>query len=360
MIKTIKAFLGILQTKIGMVFAILVPLLFTVIWMTGYNGATDRIDQLKIGIVNKDGEFGETIAEAITSGVPYKSEKYTSISKAKEDMNDGHLVMIIELPENFTSHIGNNEQVPINYYVNQANSEIAVSIAESSAEQVTATINKQVLQDNHQDLVTSNIEKINNVDNFAVTMLPMVLGFVTYIGVMTMNIQFNLSSQFLKRAFSKWNIFWARQVLMLIIAVIGSFIVTNIALLFVDPVASYFEMWGFHILVYIASMCVTQMAFALFGGVGALFNVALIPFQLMTAGNIIPSEMLTPFYRHIGSFLPASNAIQGYMRLIYSGSSISTYIMHLVLIAVVTWGITVLRTALTKPAIIMANQPAAN
>ncbi|KAB7665906.1 YhgE/Pip domain-containing protein [Bacillus sp. B1-b2] len=360
MFKTIKAFLGILQTKIGIVFAILVPLLFTVIWMTGYNGATDRVDQLNVGIVNEDGQAGENISASIAKGVPFTTENYASLSKAKEDMDAGKLVMIIEFPTNFASNIGSHSETSINYYVNKANSEVAVSIAESAAEQITATVNKQVVQDNHQDLVTTNLEEVNGVDNFAITMLPMVLGFVTYIGVMTMNIQFNLSSQFLKKSFSKWDIFWARQILMLIIAVVGSFIVTNIALLFVDPMASYLEMWGFHILVYIASMCVTQMAFALFGGVGALFNVALIPFQLMTAGNIIPSEMLTPFYRHIGSFLPASNAIQGYMRLINSGSTISTYIIHLLLIAAVTWGITVLRTALTKPAVKMATNPVAH
>jgi len=152
----------------------------------------------------------------------------------------------------------------------------------------------------------------------------------------------------LGRKYDRWKIFWARQLLLLIVCIVAPLIITSVAMLFVTPVASFWEMWGFHILVYIACVCLTQMSFVLFGGLGALFNVAMIPFQLMTAGNIIATEMLTPFYRHIGDFLPASNAVRGYVRLIYSGASVTSVVINLILIALVTWGITCARMALHR------------
>jgi len=60
--KTFKDFLGITQTKVGIVFSIFVPLVFLLFWMTGYHGATERVDQLVVGIVNEDGQQGERIA----------------------------------------------------------------------------------------------------------------------------------------------------------------------------------------------------------------------------------------------------------------------------------------------------------
>ncbi|WP_052723711.1 YhgE/Pip domain-containing protein [Paenibacillus wulumuqiensis] len=359
-LSTCKDFLKIVQTKIGLVFAVFVPLLFTIIWMTGYNGATQRIDQLKVGIVNEDQAAGQQIADAIGKQAPYQIVPYATLTEAQQQMDAGALMMVISIPENFTEQAAVQGNSKLVYYINQGNSDIAKSIMESSAAQISAVVGKQAFAAVQQEVVTTEVVKTHDISNFAISMLPMVLGFVTYIGVMTMNIQLNLSSMMLKRSRSKWEIFWGRQILLLGVSIIGSLIVTGAAMLFADTAASFWQMWGFHILVYIACIAVTQMGFALFGNAAPLFNVALIPFQLMTAGNIIPSAMLTSFYRHIGSFLPAPNAIQGYLRLIYSGAPVTTFVIHLLLIAMITWGITVLRTALTRPAPSPLNQPAAS
>lgn len=359
-LSTCKDFLKIVQTKIGLVFAVFVPLLFTIIWMTGYNGATERIDQLKVGIVNEDQAAGQPIANAIGKQAPYQIVPYATLTEAQQQMDDGALMMVISIPENFTEQAAAGGNSKLVYYINQGNSDIAKSMMESSAAQISAVVGKQDFAAVQQEVVTTEVVKTHDISNFAISMLPMVLGFVTYIGVMTMNIQLNLSSMMLKRSRSKWEIFWGRQILLLGVSIIGSLIVTGIAMLFADTAASFWQMWGFHILVYMACIAVTQMGFALFGNAAPLFNVALIPFQLMTAGNIIPSAMLTPFYRHIGSFLPAPNAIQGYLRLIYSGAPVTVFVIHLLLIALITWGITVLRTALTRPAPSALNQPAAS
>lgn len=356
--KTFKDFLGITQTKVGIVFSIFVPLVFLLFWMTGYHGATDRVDQLVVGIVNEDGPQGADIATAIRTGVPYQTRMYDSLTEANQQMDDGVLTMVISIPAHFTEDVTTNGNTKMVYYINQANSDIAKSIVESSANSISSMVGAHTFADVHQEVVATDIVKTHDIPNFAISMLAMILGFVTYVGVMTMNIQLNIASMMLKRDHSKWQIFWGRQILLLLIAVVASLLITSVALLFAETAASFWQMWSFHILVYISCIAVTQMAFALFGNVAPLFNVALIPLQLMTAGNIIPTAMLAPFYRNIGHFLPASNAIQGYLRLIYSGASVSSFVIHLIWIAVITFGITWIRTALIKPAPSPISHPA--
>lgn len=347
-IAAFKDCLKISQTRTGLIFAFGLPLLFCLVWLTGYHGATDRLDQLRIGIVNEDGAAGQTIEQALSKNVPYQIETYTSLSEGQQQMNEGAVGMIISIPENFTADVDKG-QGTLNYYISQANADIAVSILEGSAEEISSSIGIELFNDTRQELVKTDVSITNSISNFAVSMLPMILGFVTYIAVMTMNIQLNLSSMMLKRNYGKWQIFWARQLLLLAVSVLAPLLITGTAMLFVDPAASFGKMWGFHTLVYIACICLTQMSFALFGARGALINTALVPFQLMTAGSIIPAAMLTPLYRHIGEFLPASNAIQGYLRLIYSGASIGSAALHLLIIAIVAWGVTVVRTAMGRP-----------
>ncbi|MGL6104291.1 MAG: YhgE/Pip domain-containing protein, partial [Exiguobacterium acetylicum] len=69
-----------------------------------------------------------------------------------------------------------------------------------------------------------------------------------------------------------------------------------------------------------------------FGPIAPLVNVALIPFQLMTAGNIVPAKMLAPFYQSLGTFLPVPNAVAGFSRLLFMNGSIGTQVLHLSLL----------------------------
>lgn len=351
--QSFKDLMKITQTKIGLVFAIFVPLFFVIVWMTGYHGATDRIDQLQVAIVNEDGVRGEAIQQGIADNAPFQVEMASDLEEAQARMDKGDYSMVIAIPADFTQEMSSGAAV-LTFYVNQAGSEVAISMLEQAALQLT----DQLGQQGPSGAVQANVVKMHGVADFATSMLPMLLGFISYIAMMTMNIQFNISSQIMKRNHSKWEIFWSRQILLALIAIVVPFIITGAAMLFTDVASSFMAMWGFHVLVFAASIAVTQMSFALFGNAGPLFNVALVPIQLMTAGNIIPQSMLAPFYRHIGSFLPAPNAIQGYLKLIYNGESVTTYVINLILIALVAWVITVVRVASEKKAVAGGAAPA--
>ncbi|MFX3632286.1 MAG: YhgE/Pip domain-containing protein [Candidatus Pristimantibacillus sp.] len=354
LLQTLKDLMKLTQTKIGLVFAIFVPLLFIIVWMTGYQGATDRIDQLNVVIVNEDGSQGEQVQQQLINNVPFHSEVSADVEEAQSQMDKGDYSMVIVIPPHFTEEM-NNGQSELVFYINQAASDVAKSMLEQSALQISAEIGQHV----QSNAVQANIIKSHNVGDFSTSMLPMILGFVTYIAMMTMNIQFNITSQILKRNHSKWSIFWSRQILLLCIAIIVPLIITGVAMIFSGEIASSFvAMWGFQVLVFLSCICLTQMSFTLFGNAGPLFNVALVPIQLMTAGSIIPAMMLTPFYRHLDNFFPVPNAIHGYLKLIYNGEPVTQYVIHLLLISIVTWGITILRLSFVKQQNPLLQQPA--
>lgn len=335
-----KNMMKIPQTKIGLVFAIFVPVFFMIVWMTGYNNATERLDQLNVGIVNEDGAASKGIAEQIAKNSPFHVVAVSEYEKAKEQLDKGKYAMLIVIPEKFANTMtdGSGE---LTFYVNEANSQVAVSMMEKAAAEISANLGA------HSG-VKADIVKTNELHNFAASMLPMILGFITYIAVMTMNIQFNLVGQIMKKGHSKWQIFWSRQMLLLIVALDVPTIIISLTVAFQDVAASFWKLWLFHVLVTAACISFTQMSFSLFGNAGPLFNVAMVPLQLMTAGNIIPANMLAPFYQHFGAFLPASNGVQGFTKLIYTGESVSVFAVHLVLLLLVTFVITIIRLATQK------------
>ncbi|WP_246369774.1 YhgE/Pip domain-containing protein [Saccharibacillus deserti] len=340
-----KTMMSITTTRIGIVFALFVPLLFVLLWMTGYQDATQRIDRLQVAIVNEAGEAGAAISQQIEASAPFGTEIVADLDQAVSAMDSGDYSMVIRIPADFAASLQQGSAKLV-YTINQGTSEVAAAMMEGAASQLTEGMNTAIAGGSASMPVQAEIVKTHDQGNFAVTMLPMILGFIPYIAMMTMNIQFNITAQIMKHRTGKWAVFWSRQLLLLLICAAAPLVIVSVARLFVEPAAPLWSMWLMLGCVFLASACLTQMSFALLGNVAPLFNVALVPLQLMTAGNIIPAAMLAPFYRHLGSFLPAPNGIQGFMRLIYNGDGAGVFAWHLLLIALVTWAITLLRTYL--------------
>lgn len=327
------------NTKVGIAFAIIVPLLFSIIWLTGYHDATDHLDRLHVAVVNEDGEQANALAEQMMESLPFDAD-LASYEEAKEQLDQNDITMLIVIPEAFTDSLAKQSDTSLKFYMNSSNSQVALSAAESAARQMTASIAGSNVQ--------ADIIKENHIGNFATSMVPMIMGFIIFIAVMTMNIQMNIVTQIVNRKFGKWQVFWNKQLLLLIIGLVVSTITVTIHYFANDTAASYMQLWGFELLVAFACISFTQMSFAIFGNAGALFNVAMIPFQLMAAGNIIPTDLLSPVFRVIGSILPASNGVQGFTQLIYAGQSVSSAILHLGLILVITFLLTCIALMLKK------------
>lgn len=195
--------------------------------------------------------------------------------------------MVIQIPANFSSLLKENNTTEINYFINQANSSLAKQIMEGAAKDITQTVNKNVyaykqklissnlsnelstvmpseelvqkLSENitkavsslNIDSVQSSIEKTNNTDGFAATMIPFLIVLASWVGAMLMSLNLNIVATILKNTHGKWSIFLSRQVINIVVSVILAIITLLLMTVFnVKLNTSLFETWIFQTLVF--------------------------------------------------------------------------------------------------------------
>ncbi|MEZ2715575.1 ABC transporter permease [Bacillus circulans] len=386
--KTLKQFFKHPETIIGISTAVAFLLIFFCVWMTAYDGVNNRIDKLKIGFVNEDQQIGSMIEKKVVKNVPFEVKMYQSIDSAKKDMNQSKLDMVMHIPAIFSSRLQENGKPEINYFINQANATLAKQIMDGAAKNITQSINEnvynykqQLILSNLQEQLGKNIpsnelaqefskgisqaleslniqsvqttvEKTNNVDGFAPTMVPMMMVLASYVGSMIMSLNMNIVSSKIKSNYNKWSIFLVRQIINIGASILLSGITLLLFAIFnIELHTSIMESGIFQIFVYFSFLSLTQMFVILFGPGGMLFNILALSLQLVTSGVIIPKTMLSSFYQTIGSYLPATYASNGYYSLIFGGKSLTTEMMALLIVSAVTLFVALFRIALLKKSV---------
>lgn len=383
--ETLKQFFKNKETYIGIATALLFLLIFFCVWMTAYDGVSDRTDELRIGLINEDDKIGSTIEQMILTKIPFEVETYSSLDTAQQDMNKRQLDMVILIPYGFSEAIQMNGETELNYYINQANTSLAKQIMESASNNVTAAINENVYlykqqmilhqaTENLQTIlpsqelavnvsanlteiinslnihsVQSSVEKVNNTEGFTVTMVPLMVVLASFVGSMIMSMNLNIVATRLKNSFGKWNIFFARQVINLGAAVTLAIITIILLFLFnINMTTSVFDTWLFQTTVFFAFLSLTQLFVILFGTGGMVFNITLLSMQLVTSGAIVPKIMLSSFYQVIGTYLPATYAVNGYLTVTFGGEDLTVDTGVLLLISGVTILIAIVRVLFQK------------
>ncbi|WP_141432640.1 YhgE/Pip domain-containing protein [Bacillus sp. 03113] len=383
--KALKQFFKYPETFIGIVTAFMFMLIFFCVWMTAYDGVSDRVDNLKIGLVNEDKQMGPTIEKNLTKNLPFDVKTYESIKTAKEDMNQRELDMVMQIPENFSSQIQETGKTEINYFINQANSSMAKQIMDGAANNITQSINEnvyafkqqmilsnlsaqmnaavpskelaqnlslnisQVLQSLNVNSVQSSIEKTNNTEGFASTMLPLLVVLASFVGSMIMSLNLNVASSKMKDQLNKWSVFLARQIINIGAAILLAVItLIFIAIFNFDLDTTLFQAWAFQTLVYFSFLSLTQMFVILFGPAGMVFNIISMALQLVTSGVIVPKAMLSSFYQTVGSYFPATYVADGYYTLIFGGEGLSNDMIPLLLVTAATLFVAVVRVVFQK------------
>lgn len=383
--KTLKNFFKHRETFIGIAAAFAFLLIFFCVWMTAYDGVTDRVNQLKVGLVNEDEEMGATIEKNLKENLPFKVKSYESVANAKEDMDNRKLDMVIQIPANFSRLLKENNTTEINYFINQANSSLTKQIMEGATKDITQTINKKVytykqkltfsnlskelstvipseelakkLSENttkvlnslNIDSVQSSVKKTNNTEGFAATMIPLLIVLASWVGAMIMSLNLNSVATQLKNIHGKWSIFLTRQVINIIVSVILAVITLLFMSLFdIKLNTNVFETWMFQTLVFFSFLSVTQMFVILFGPVGMVFNIISLSLQLVTFGVIVPKEMLSNFYQTVGSFFPATYVADGYYTVIFGGTDLLHDMNILLFTSIITIFIALGRIVLQK------------
>ncbi|BBH24392.1 hypothetical protein Back11_57370 [Paenibacillus baekrokdamisoli] len=358
-------------TMVGIITAIMFQVIFSVIWMTGYNGITDRTDQLSIAIVNEDQQLGQQVAGKLEKELPFQMSQIDNLEDAKRQLDERDLQMIIYIPADFTSKASAaDSQAAVKYFINGSNPALIKSIMSGVATTVTSQVNQNAVAAGVESAlgaanmpseqaaaaaqglssrVTSDIQTVNAVKGMNNQMAPMMLVLASFVGAMIMGMNIEQSAMAIRAHVGRWNRFGARSVINVLAAIIVSLVGSSLIVAFGGQTEQGFlQLWLFQFLFVVTFMFVSQMFLYLFGLTGMLFNIILLSAQLVTSGAIVPRELLSGFFVGLGNVLPATYAVEGAMNTLFGGPGVGSEVGALLLITTVAIIISALAVALKR------------
>ncbi|MFJ8422336.1 YhgE/Pip domain-containing protein [Bacillus wiedmannii] len=353
---TLKQFLKRPGTYVGMVVALSFQLIFFCVWLTAYDGVNERADQMRIAIVNEDGNIGSKIAEGLQRNVPFQVKSEQSVEKANKAMNDRVYDMIIEIPASFSKDINETGKSNLNFHINQANAMMAKQLMEGAAKQIRDNVNKEITSYKKQAIVgklqavgPENVEvikgltedsigftvhRVNDAKGFSANMVPLMMVLASFVGAMIMSMEL---SKVAKEVKNGWSNFVLRQVINGTVSILLACITISLMKGFqIEIHEAVWSIWMFQAIVFFAFLSLTQMFITVFGNAGMIFNIISLSLQLVSSGVIVPHEMLSKTYQTIGELFPATYAANGYYTIIFGGISLEKNIISLLVIILVT------------------------
>jgi YhgE/Pip-like protein len=367
----LKAFLQKTPTKIGIATAIMFQLIFSIVWMTGYDGVSNNTSHLKIAIVNEDAGLGKQIAEQIGSGLPFQVSVEASVDEARQKLNDRDVQMVMHIPADFSKRLQTpGQKSELQYWVNESNPAMIKSVMSGVAANVTAAVNKQAVAAGAQavltqmnvpaaqaqstaealsEKVTANVQSTNPVTGMNNQMVPMMLVLASFVGSMIMGMNLQQASVMIGPKVARWHKFAARGVLNVAAAVVTALVGSSFVMLLGGQSAhGFMALWGFETLCLLAFMFFSQLFLLLLGNAGMLLNIIMLSAQLVSSGAMVPRELLSDFYYDLGRFLPATYAVEGNMNLLFGGPGMGGAAAGLVTVMLCSIAIGLLITALRK------------
>lgn len=369
--KTLHAFFRKPTTVFGLITALMFQLIFSIIWITGYDGVTERIDQLAIGIVNEDAATGAVLVSQVREELPVAVQELPSLEVAKEELNKREIFMIMHIPASFSTELQASNPAALHYVYNEANPQMVKNLMQSISSLVTSTINKSsvimsiesvlgeysalppeqaaILAPQLAERVISKEEIINPVHGFSEQMVPMMFVLASYVGAMIMSMNVQQSATLLATTINHWQAFIARGIInicaALLIGLVGT---TMVSLLGVHIELGFLALWAFQSLFVMTFLFVAQIFLIFFGTGGMVFNIILLSVQLISSGTMIPRELLSTFYFSLSEILPATFATQGLLSILFGGTGLSQNALALLWIALAAIVLGALGTALTS------------
>ncbi|MFD1954136.1 YhgE/Pip domain-containing protein [Paenibacillus thailandensis] len=371
MMQALRLFLNRPTTKVGIVTAFMFQIIFAVIWMTAYDGVTDRTSQLRIAIVNEDGQLGKQLSGKLAEELPFETVVVTDLGEAQAGLNNRDYQMVMHIPADFTQKAASADATgSIEYWINESNPALIKSIMSGAAAQITGEINSQAVASGVQaalsgaqmpaeqaaaaaaslsERVTADIRSVNPVQGMNNQMVPMMMVLASFVGAMIMGMNFQQSTMAVQAQAGKWNTVLVKAVLNAVSAVLVALVGTSlVALLGGQFEQGFLHMWLFQSLFLLTFMFVSQMFLSLFGLAGMLFNIMLLSVQLVSSGAIVPRELLSDFYTGLGRLLPATYAVDGNMNILFGGGPITGDCAALLLIMATAMAVTAVAVAFKK------------
>ncbi|MFD0693937.1 YhgE/Pip domain-containing protein [Paenibacillus sp. GCM10027628] len=358
------------QTILAVVVALMAQLIFCVVWMTAYDGVLDRVNHLKIAIVNEDGEFGNTLEKQLESDLPFEITT-PSKEQAMDDLVQRNVHLILTIPEKFGQSLTTpGMQAKLSYVINESNPQLTKNVMQTIVTKVTNELSHNAALQGTQvvlqqlklpsdqasktaqsilNKVDSDVQYLNPVNGMQNQMVPMMLVLASYVGAMLMAMNIHQVSESIGSAISKWHHFAIRSLIIVVAAILISLAGSSlIAALNGQMESGFVTFWLFHFLTLLTFMFFAQMFLIVVGMAGMFINMAMLSLQLVTSGTIVSRQMLSDFYQGFGQYLPATYAVEGIMNLQFGGIHTDKDVWTLLVTILGSVSITLLVTALKK------------
>lgn len=371
MLQAVKAFMKKPTTIVGVATALMFQLIFSLVWMTGYDGITDNTSHLKISVVNEDTTVGKQVAQNLQQNLPFQLQTAQSLDAAKQQLDDREVQMVLYIPADFSKQLQTaGQKGQLQYWINESNPALIKSMMQGVAANVTATVNKEAIAAGAEAMFTqmnapaaqakgmaqglsekvvADLHFTNPVSGMSNQMIPMMMVLASYVGSMIMAMNVQVSSNMIGPAFTRFQKFGARALINIVSSVVIALIGSSMVLLLGGhAVKGFLVMWGFETLFLMCFMFFAQIFLLLLGNAGMLFNIIVLSAQLVSSGAMVPRELLSDFYYGLSQYLPATYAVQGNMNLLFGGPSVSGPAWSLVVIMLASVVVGLIITGLRK------------
>ncbi len=356
--EAISAFLRKPTTIVGVVIALMFQLIFSVVWMTGYDGVSENVNRFRIAVVTLDQGAGSEVAGNLAKQLPFQVVQSSSLEAANAMLESRQVQMVVAIPNDFTQKLQTPESTAtIQYTVNESNPAMVKSVMQSASTAITSQVNREAtakglaltfeqmnlpreqagsLAVNLSERVVGSTQSIHPVGSFSMQMVPMMMVLASYVGSMIMCLNVQQSAMMLGGSVVPWKQFSARLVINGVSSVLVALVGTTLLSLLGDQTqAGFVIIWSYLALIIWTFLSVAQIFLLWVGPAGMLFNILVLSVQLVTSGAMVPRELLSGFYQFVSDYLPATYAVEGLMNLLFGGPDVLADAGALAVISVV-------------------------
>src|SRR5690625_5259054 len=123
-----------------MLAAVMIQLIFVIVWLSAYDGVSERTEQFSIGIANEDPLLGERITTELEGTIPFHVTSYSSLTLGELALEQKEINMLIHVQEDFSLSLEQNKELNVSYYIDQA----APAMTKQTMEQAAVKLHDQL------------------------------------------------------------------------------------------------------------------------------------------------------------------------------------------------------------------------
>ena len=344
-----QAFFKQRTTWIGVGAAVMFQLVFGLVWMTGYDGVSDRMNELKAAIVADP--QAAPIVQTLANQLPIEIVPMEQLQAAQDALQSRDIQMILHLQmvSNADANGGAMPKIQLTTYINEANASMLKSMMTSISAKVEEGLSHAQLQQAaaasgnealaallQSTSVDAQTVVLNEAGGMNRQMIPLMMVLASYVGAMLMALNLEQSAQAVAPAIGRWRRFIVRVIMNLSTAIVVSAFGTSLVALLGGAISGgAWQLFAFQTVLVAVFMFTAQMFVLLFGQGGMVFNIILLSVQLVTSGAMVARPLLSNGYRVVSDWLPATYGVDGIMNILFGGTGTSADMSALLTIGLI-------------------------